>query len=69
MIDDADGVVAVAAAELPSIHSRCGGLLDREASTMRAIEAGTLDPARFDDLLRQGLPDLIPPEGRTEAVR
>lgn len=52
VVGDADGVVAVAAAELPSLHPRCCELLDREASIMRAIEAGTLDPARFDDLLR-----------------
>ena len=52
VIGDADGVVAVAAAELPALHARCCDLLDREASIMRSIEAGTLDPARFDDLLR-----------------
>lgn len=52
VVGDADGVVAVAAAELPALHPRCCELLDREAHIMRAIEAGTLDPARFDELLR-----------------
>lgn len=52
VIGDTDGVVAVSAVELPALHARCSELLDREASIMRAIEEGTLDPARFDALLR-----------------
>ncbi|MFZ6047010.1 RraA family protein [Pseudomonas sp. CR3202] len=52
IIGDADGVVAVSPAELDALLSRCGDLLDREAGLMQAIEAGTLDPLRFDDLLR-----------------
>lgn len=52
VIGDLDGVIAVPQAELPAVYERCRQLLDREASIMQAIAAGTLDPARFDELLR-----------------
>ncbi|HCE5853588.1 TPA: RraA family protein [Pseudomonas aeruginosa] len=52
VIGDSDGVVAVSPTELDTLFSRCGDLLDREARLMQSIDAGTLDPARFDDLLR-----------------
>ncbi|KIF60330.1 RraA family protein [Pseudomonas fluorescens] len=49
---DVDGVVAARRDELPELLARCHALLERERSTLEAIEAGTLDPARFDALLR-----------------
>lgn len=52
VLGDLDGVVAVPQAELPALHERCQQLLDRERSIISALSAGTLDPTRFDDLLR-----------------
>ncbi|MNP76938.1 4-hydroxy-4-methyl-2-oxoglutarate aldolase [compost metagenome] len=52
MIGDGDGVVAAARAELPELLVRCHDLLAREQATLAAIEAGTLDPDRFDAILR-----------------
>ncbi|GLH32765.1 hypothetical protein BR1R5_21520 [Pseudomonas sp. BR1R-5] len=52
IVGDADGVVAVGVDELPKVHSRCAELLDREANILKSIAAGTLDPNRFDEQLR-----------------
>lgn len=52
IVGDEDGVVAASRAELPELLSRCHALLEREKATLAAIEAGTLDPDRFDALLR-----------------
>ncbi|MGH8353438.1 MAG: RraA family protein [Pseudomonas sp.] len=52
VVGDADGVVAAPRAELPELLIRCRELLARETSTLQAIKDGTLDPARFDALLR-----------------
>ncbi len=52
VVGDADGVVAAPRSELPELLVRCRELLQREADTLAAIRAGTLDPARFDALLR-----------------
>lgn len=52
IVGDADGVVAVGVDELPKVYSRCTELLDREANILKSIAAGTLDPNRFDEQLR-----------------
>ena len=52
MIGDGDGVVAASRSELPELLIRCHDLLAREQATLKAIEEGTLDPDRFDAILR-----------------
>lgn len=52
MIGDGDGVIAASRAELPELLTRCKDLLAREKATLAGIEAGTLDPDRFDAILR-----------------
>lgn len=52
VVGDSDGVIAIPAGDLVSVAERCGALLDRESSILQSIKAGTLDPNRFDDLLR-----------------
>ena len=52
MIGDGDGVVAAARAELPELVQRCNDLLARERATLEGIANGTLDPKRFDAILR-----------------
>lgn len=52
VVGDSDGVVAIAAELLGVVHERCLQLLDREAAIMKGIEDGTLDPDRFNALLR-----------------
>ncbi|MDP9556776.1 UNVERIFIED_ORG: RraA family protein [Pseudomonas parafulva] len=52
IVGDADGVVAVGVDELPNVYARCTELLDREANILKSIAAGTLDPNRFDEQLR-----------------
>jgi regulator of RNase E activity RraA len=52
MIGDEDGVIAAKRDELPELLARCHALLERERAMLAAIEAETLDPTRFDALLR-----------------
>lgn len=52
VVGDSDGVVAISPSELASVTERCGDLLDREAKILQSINTDTLDPNRFDDLLR-----------------
>ncbi len=53
VIGDADGVVAVGPAELAALHERCQQLLMRENEIRQGIASSSLDPDRFDALLRQ----------------
>ncbi|MGW7771493.1 RraA family protein [Pseudomonas machongensis] len=52
VVGDSDGVVAIAQEQLPVVFERCRQLLDREAMIMKGIEDGSLDPDRFNALLR-----------------
>jgi regulator of RNase E activity RraA len=52
VIGDSDGVVAVAQDQLTRVYERCRQLLDREASILKGIEEETLDPDRFNAMLR-----------------
>lgn len=52
MVGDSDGVVAITQAQLGVVYDRCRQLLDREAMIMKGIEDDTLDPDRFNALLR-----------------
>lgn len=52
VVGDSDGVVAVTQDRLEAVYERCRRLLDREATIMKGIEDGSLDPDRFNALLR-----------------
>ena len=52
VIGDSDGVVAIAQDQLARVYERCRQLLDREASILKGIEDGTLDPDRLNAMLR-----------------
>ncbi|MBK4992224.1 RraA family protein [Pseudomonas sp. S37] len=52
VVGDSDGVVSIPVEQLESVHERCRQLLAREASIMKAIEEGSLDPDRFNVMLR-----------------
>lgn len=52
VVGDSDGVVAIAQDQLPVVFERCRQLLDREAVITKGIEDGSLDPDRFNALLR-----------------
>ena len=57
VLGDADGVIAIAAAEAPRVLERARLHLDKEARIRAANRAGTSDPERFDAALRaKGLP-------------
>lgn len=57
VIGDADGVIAVPAAEAADVLERCRAHLKKEARIRADNAAGTSDPERFDAALRaKGLP-------------
>lgn len=57
VLGDADGVIAVPAAELPALLPAVHAHLAKEARVRAANAAGTTDPERFDAVLRaKGLP-------------
>lgn len=57
IVGDADGVIAVPAAEAASVLERCRAHLAKEAKIRADNAAGTSDPERFDAALRaKGLP-------------
>jgi len=57
VVGDADGVIAVPAAEAASVLEKTRAHLAREAAIREANRAGTADPERFDAVLRaKGLP-------------
>ena len=57
MLADADGVIAIPAAEAPALLEAARAHLVREARIRAANAAGTTDPERFDAVLRaKGLP-------------
>ncbi|MCY1455408.1 4-hydroxy-4-methyl-2-oxoglutarate aldolase/4-carboxy-4-hydroxy-2-oxoadipate aldolase [compost metagenome] len=52
IVGDSDGVVCVPQDQLAAVYERCRELLAREASILEAVEKGTLDPDRFNAVLR-----------------
>lgn len=57
IIGDADGVIAVPAAEAASVLARTRAHLAKEAAIRETNRTGTADPERFDAVLREkGLP-------------
>lgn len=57
IVGDADGVIAVPAAEAASVLARTRAHLLKEAKIRETNRAGTADPERFDAVLREkGLP-------------
>lgn len=57
IVGDADGVIAVPAAEAADVLERCRAHLRKEAKIRSDNAAGTSDPERFDAMLRaKGLP-------------
>lgn len=57
VLGDADGVIAIPAAQVVALLPACRAHLAREAAIRVANAAGTADPERFDALLRsKGLP-------------
>ena len=57
MLGDADGVIAIPAAEAPALLQAARAHLEREARIRAANAAGSTDPERFDAVLRaKGLP-------------
>lgn len=52
VVGDADGIVCMPQENIESVYERCQELLEQEANIMSAIEAGTLDPDRFNVILR-----------------
>jgi len=57
VVGDADGVIAIPAAEAAEVLERCRAHLQKEAKIRTDNEAGRSDPERFDATLRaKGLP-------------
>lgn len=57
IVGDADGVIAIPAAELPSVLEKTRAHLAKEAQIRETNRAGTADPERFNAILRaKGLP-------------
>ncbi|ONH51586.1 RraA famliy [Pseudomonas cedrina] len=52
VVGDSDGVVSLSANQFETVHQRSVELLEREASIIKAIEDNTLDPDRFNAILR-----------------
>ena len=57
IVGDADGVIAVPAAEANEVLRRTRAHLEKEAAIREANRTGTADPERFDAVLRaKGVP-------------
>lgn len=57
IVGDADGVIAVPAADAASVLARTHAHLEKEAAIRASNRSGTADPERFDAILRaKGLP-------------
>ncbi|MNR49848.1 hypothetical protein D3C85_1692810 [compost metagenome] len=54
---DADGVIAIPAADAASVLAKTRAHLEKEATIRAGNRSGTADPERFDAVLRaKGLP-------------